>query len=307
MGNRSRKELVAQRAERQWGRVTWEQLRELGVPKRTISLWCEQGYLHRRIPRVYAVGHPGSSPEASLAEALLYAGPGAMLSHVTAAWWLGLHPDQPTRIHVSTPRQCKCQPGIMVHQRRRLPRQWHKRMPITSVPQLLLDLAASEPLRVVRLALARADYRGRLDVSAVNEILGAGRPGSAALRGALQEHQPKLARTKSDLEIMFMEICERAGLVLPEINVQIAGWEVDAFFRDQRIAVELDGYGNHRSPAQIRRDRRKDMALRRARCLPVRYSDDQLENHAGEIIADLHRLGAGTGKASYRNAIPSPR
>src|SRR5437016_4786346 len=99
------KAAVARVASRSWGRISWSQLLAVGVPDSTISEWVRDGYLHRRLPRVYAVGHPARSTESDLAEALLYAGPGAMLSHGTAAWWLGLLDNQPSQIHISTPRQ----------------------------------------------------------------------------------------------------------------------------------------------------------------------------------------------------------
>lgn len=176
-----------------------------------------------------------------------------------------------------------------MHARRQTIRVWHRKLPVTTPPQTLLDLAAHAPLRTVRRALAKADYAGRLNVPAIQSQLGAGRPGSATLRVALTEHLPRLARTKSDSEILFLEICESAGLPLPETNVYVAGWEVDALFRQQRIAVEIDGYGNHRSPAQVRRDRRKDHALRTHGLTPIRYSDEQLV-HPQDVIAELRRL-----------------
>src|SRR5205807_1034807 len=146
-----------------------------------------------------------------------------------------------------------------------------------------------------------ADYRDLLDLGAVEAALGRGRPGSARLREALAEHLPRLARTKSGLEIAFLELCESAGIPLPEVNVWVAGWEVDALFRDQRIAVELDGYGNHRSPAQVKRDRRKELDLRKAGLLPVRYSPEQVYDQPQEVIADVKRLLAseprGAGSA----------
>ncbi|HEY2650721.1 MAG TPA: hypothetical protein VGI50_02290, partial [Solirubrobacteraceae bacterium] len=266
---------------------------DLGVDDKVISDWKRQGYLRRELPRVYAVGHRAASYEADLASALLYAGPGAALSHATAAHWLGLLDKQPCAIHVSTPRRCRSLPGIVVHGRRDEDRFWHQRLPLTPLPQILLDLAAAESRRRLRMALANADYRNLLDVGAVEQALGRGKPGTARLREALAEHQPQLARTKSGLEVAFLELCESAGIPLPETNVRVAGWEVDALFRAQRIAVELDGHRNHRSPAQIRRDRRKELALRRASLQPVRYSDEQLKNQPSEVIADVLRLLAG--------------
>ena len=292
MPNRSAKVRLTAVADRQWGRVTWAQILGLGVDRWTINHWKRQGYIHEDLPRVYAVGHRAPSYEADLAAALLYAGPGAALSHATAAHWLGLFEKPPRVIHVSTPRRCRSQRGIVVHARRNGERTWHRRLPTTTLPQLLLDLAATESLRQLRKALANADYRKLLDVRAVEAVLGRGRPGSARLREAIAEHQPRLARTKSDLEVAFLELCERAGIPLPDVNKRVAGWEVDALFRDERIAVELDGIGNHRTPAQIQRDRRKELALRAAGFLPVRYSDEQLYNHSRDVIADVIRLRA---------------
>jgi hypothetical protein len=270
--------------------VSAAQIAALGVDSKVTRDWRRQGYIHLVLPRVYGVGHRAPSYDADLAAALLYAGPGAALSHATAAHWLGLLDERPRAIHVSTPRRCRSQPGVVVHAERALERVWHRGFPITTTPQILLDLAATEPLRRLRKALADADYRNLLNLGAVERVLGRGRPGSARLREALAEHQPRLARTRSGLEVDFLALCESAGIPLPDVNVRVAGWEVDALFRQQRVAVELDGYGNHRSAAQIRRDRRKEMALRGAGLRPVRYSDDQLTNHREDVIADVLRL-----------------
>lgn len=271
--------------------MSWAQIKGLGVDDKVVADWKRQGYLHRILPRVYAVGHRARSYEADLAAALLYAGPGAALSHATAAHWLGLLDKPPRKIHISTPRRCRSQPGIVVHREREVSRVWHRRLPVTPVPQILLDLAATEPRRRLRMALANADYHDLLELGAIEAALGRGRHGSAQLREALAQHQPRLARTKSGLEVAFLELCEFAGIPLPETNEWVAGWEVDALFRTQHIAVELDGYGNHRSPAQIKRDRRKDLALRAAGFQPIRYSDEQLEQRT-DVIADLRRMGA---------------
>jgi very-short-patch-repair endonuclease len=290
MRNQRRKVLLARVAGRQRGRVTWAQMRTLGIDRATIARWVDDGYLHAELPRVYAVGHAARSREGSLAAALLYAGPGAMLSHATAAWWLGLLDEPPGLNHVSTSHDVRNQRSIRVHARRTCERVWHKGLPTTTLPQTLLDLAATAPLRTVRRALAKADYTGILQARAVEAMLGPGRPGSAKLRTALKEHLPRLARTKSQNEILFLDICRAAGLPMPETNVYVAGWEVDALWREQRVAVEIDGYGNHRSPAQVRRDRLKDFALRSHGLTPIRYSDEQLSDRSDQVVAELASL-----------------
>src|SRR6202045_2481733 len=107
MVTRFAKEAVARVAGRQFGRISWIQLRALGVDNRTINRWLATGYLFRVLPGVYAVGHRAKTTEADLFAAVLYAGPGAMLSHATAAWWVGLVKSRPYMIHVSTPRRCR--------------------------------------------------------------------------------------------------------------------------------------------------------------------------------------------------------
>src|SRR5271166_6197777 len=115
MGRQFSKVQLSRVASRQEGRVSWAQIKALGVDNKAVTAWLRQGYLHRRLPGVFAVGHSAGDIKADLAAALLYAGPGAMLSHATAAWWLGLLDRAPHLIHVSTPRQCSSQPGVKVH------------------------------------------------------------------------------------------------------------------------------------------------------------------------------------------------
>src|SRR5436305_9788750 len=131
-------------AARQWGRMHWLQLRDCGVGKATVSRWVADGYLTLVHPCVYAVGHLAPSYEADLFAAVLCAGPGAMLSHIVAAWWWRLTDRRPTIIDVSAPRRCESRQRVRVHSRRTLRRVLHNRMPATTVAQTLLDVAATE-------------------------------------------------------------------------------------------------------------------------------------------------------------------
>ena len=299
--NQNAKVRLSRLAARQWGRVSRSQVRDLGIGKATITAWIDDGYLHRIHPAVYAVGHSAPSIEGDLAAALLYAGPGAMLSHNTAAWWFSLIDTEPKTIHVSTPRRCKPRPGIRVHERRKdLERAWHKRLPTTTPSQTLLDYAALATKDQLRHALANADYRRLLDPKALNELLGQGRPGSAKLRAALDEHQPKLAVARSKLERDFVSLCESYDIPLPEVNVRVHGWLVDAFWPEHGLVVELDGYDNHSSPAQIRRDRRKELELRRAGLAISRYAYDQVTAETGAVASDvLNQLALLASRGSH--------
>jgi hypothetical protein len=288
MRDLSAKVRVAGLAERQSGRVSAAQLVALGVDKQAVSRWAAAGYLHVVLPRVYAVGHRAPSLEADLTAAVLYAGPGAMLSHATALWWRGLLDRRPWPIEVSTPRRCRSLSGVDVHGRRDCRREWHKRLPMTTIEQALLDFAARASLERVRYVLANADYAKLLDIPALQVIAGSGRAGSTKLRDAMKRHEPRLARTRSPLERLFLPLCEKYGVPLPDdVNVPVAGVLVDAVWWQPRLVVELDGRDNHSSWAQIQRDRSNELCLRGAGFDVLRYGTVQLEDEAELVARDV--------------------
>jgi hypothetical protein len=261
----------------------------LGVSGRTIGRWRNTGYLHPELPRVYAVGHPGRSTESDLTAALLYAGPGAMLAAGTALWWLELLKYPPPRIFVATPRRVRNLKNVVVQRERDLPRIWRNGLPTTTPSQALLDFAATGKPDLLRLALANADYQGLLDVNAVTQLTGRGIAGSAALTEALQMHLPELARTRSELEQAFIAFCQSYGLPIPLVNVYVEGHLVDAYWPEQKVIVELDGYQGHRSEAQLHSDHQRDLKLRAAGFIVLRYSWRQLQRAPAEVAADLAR------------------
>jgi Protein of unknown function (DUF559) len=279
--------------------VSWAQLVALGVDDSAISRWAASGYLHQELPRVYSVGHRAPSVEADLTSAVLYAGPGAMLSHATALWWRGLLDHQPWPIEVSTPRRCRSLRGVKVHGRRACERVWHKRLPTTSLEQALLDFAAVALLDRVRYALANADYRKVLDLDGLRAIAGAGRAGSGKLRTALERHEPKLAHSRSPLERLFLPLCETYGVRLPDdVNVCVAGILVDAVWWKERLLVELDGKGNHSSWAQIQRDRSNELTLGAAGFDVLRYGTVQLEEQPALVAGDVTRRLSSTAQSA---------
>lgn len=157
MDTQSRKEgAVAVVAGRQRGRITRAQLNRIRVTNDAVRRWTENGYLTRVLPKVYAVGHAAPSREANLWAAVLYAGPGAMLCHATNSHWRGLIDYAPRSIQVSSPRDVRSLPGIKVYGRRTgLVRELHKGIPVTTIPVMMVDLAATSSSRVVQRALGQ--------------------------------------------------------------------------------------------------------------------------------------------------------
>jgi hypothetical protein len=276
-------------AERQWGVVTRGQLEASGLPPAGIRRWIERRRLHRIYPGVYALGHRVLRVEGRLAAALLYAGPGAMLSHATAAWWLQLLPDQAGHIHVSAPGDSRSLPDVRVHHPRRLARVWRAGLPVTSPARTLLDIAGVVPFYRLRKALAEAEYLRVVTLDEVEQVLGRGRPGSAALRKALEQHRPQLARTRSVLEERFLALCETHSLPLPDVNLEIAGLTVDAVWEERMVVAELDGLASHATPARMEADRRRDLTLRRAGYTVLRYTWQQIAEQPEAVAVDLLR------------------
>jgi very-short-patch-repair endonuclease len=97
--------------------------------------------------------------------------------------------------------------------------------------------------------------------------------------------------TRSELEDAFLVLVRRYDLPVPEINVHVAGYRVDALYPDHRLVVELDGWGSHKSQHAFNRDRRQDVDILAATGMPtvrLRY-DDTLNQHA-ETAKRLRQL-----------------
>jgi hypothetical protein len=177
---------------------------------------------------------------------------------------------------------------VSFHCGRDLEREFVKGVPCTTVTQTLLDLAATEPIKLVRRALAQLDYERSLNPGQIRAAAGRGRPGSAVLITALDSYIPQLARTKSDLEDDFLMLCVEHQIPLPEVNVHVHDEEVDCYWPQIDFVVELDGGGNHGTHPQRERDQRRDLKLRALGVDVVRYTLDQVTHHGREVAADAH-------------------
>jgi very-short-patch-repair endonuclease len=291
MRYRTHKEQVADLAGGQCGRVTVAQLNLLGLDRSRVARWIHSGYLQPILPRVYAVGHAAPSSEADLWAAVLYAGPGAMLSHGTAARWLGLIDYAPRSIHVSTAREKRSLHRIQVHARRRdLERHFHKGIPVTAIQVTMLDLAATSGPRVLNRALGQLDFQKLLDVDALLGACGHGRVGAAALRVAIDAYDPRHKYANGRLEEDFLDLCKLRGLPLPVLNTYVHNIKVDACWPQQGLVVELDSELSHSSPGQRRRDRRNDLTLRSDGLTALRYDWDLVHELPSDVYRDVVRM-----------------
>ncbi|CAN5693670.1 hypothetical protein BH24ACT25_BH24ACT25_13160 [soil metagenome] len=136
-------------------------------------------------------------------------------------------------------------------------------------------------------ALAEAEYRRLITLDAIEREARRGVPGSAALRSALVRHRPQLALTRSVLEERFLALCEAERLPLPEVNATVCGLMVDALWKEPDVVVELDGHAAHATSTAIERDRRRELRLRAAGYLVLRYTWQQITEQPELVAADL--------------------
>lgn len=98
----------------------------------------------------------------------------------------------------------------------------------------------------------------------------------AEVLGLRTELAPRAEPTRSDLEDLFLEFCERYGLPAPEVNRLVGELEVDFTWPDLKVAVETDSYTFHRGAQAYENDHERDLDLRAAGYDVVRLTWRQL-------------------------------
>jgi hypothetical protein len=259
------------------------------------------GRLHRLYRGVYAVGHRAVSYKGELLAAVYASGKGAVLSHYDAAWLWRLWRGTGHVHHVTVPtRGRQAQGRIKLHQVRSL----HPDdvavvdgIPVTSVERTLLDMAQFLPLNRLRRLFEEAERLRIFDLRRMEAVCARsnGRRGSGKARAAMREARPDPAKTRSDLEIQFLEFCRAHGIREPAMNLWIEGQEVDAVWLEEKVAVELDSYEFHRTRSAFERDRIRWEELQVAEWKPLRVTDRRMETAPLELRDHLLSLLAGSG------------
>ena len=301
---------LAALARRQHGVVSRGQLLALGLGATGIAERVRTGRLHRIHRGVYAVGPARLRTEGYWLAAVLACGPGAVLSHRSAASLWELRPSAAAATDVTVPTQSgrAKRRRIRVHRSSRLAREEtvvRDAIPVTTVARTLLDLADVLPTQAVKRAIDEAEYRGHFDLTSLRAVVenNPGRRGAGVLALAREPAQ----RTRSELEDDFLAFCRRQRLPRPEVGPSIAGYEVDFAWPEARLIVETDGNAAHRTRRAFEDDRTRDRRTLRAGYRTIRLTDRALTEEGHAIAHDLHELIAQAGTSSARSAARRPR
>lgn len=231
--------------------------------------------------------------------AVLASGPEAVLSHWSAAALWVIRPNSRTIIDVTDPIKSRSWDGIRRHHKG-LPSDEvtvKDGIPVTTVPRTIFDLAATEPLDVVKALLREAEFRELYDRLSLWDLVERypGRRGIRKVKVVLEALKDEpVDERKSRLEERFDPFLHRHDLPRPRFNDWIlvgeGRFQVDCLWPAQRQIVELDGWEGHKTRTAFREDRARDRRLRVAGYGVTRLTWNQLDDEPEAVASDLRVL-----------------
>jgi very-short-patch-repair endonuclease len=268
--------------------VTHAQLLEFGLTRHAIAHRVRIGKLRRLWRGIYAVGEREPSREGWWMAAVLAAGPGAALSHESAAQLWGIRRWTRGPIHVSVPLTAfRTRAGIHIHRRAALAPVRHKGIPVAGVVDAIVDIAPAVSVDELETVIGEADIRRLTDPEKLRRALDGipSRPGVAKVRRTLDRRT--YVMTHTHLERRFLPLVRRAGLPPPQSQRHIGRARVDFVWPELELVIETDGLTYHRTAAQQAEDLRRDHTHAAEGRTPLRFSHGQIRYEAGHVLEVL--------------------
>ena len=303
---------LAEMVRLQHGVLTVAQAQAAGISRDMLRSRARTGHWQRLHDGVYATfsGEPGRA--AILQAAVLRAGPGAMLSHQTAAELTGLADERSSLVHLTVPGDRRVRPvsGLVIHYSVRADQIRHPAQspPRTRVEHTVLDLtdahltfdgaygwvtrALGRRLTTAELLRGAMAQRGRLRWRAqLAEVLGA-----------------DWAGVHSGLEYRYARDVERPhGLPRSVRQARVRRGSRneyrDVLYEAFKVAVELDGRIAH--PGDTRwRDIYRDNAAAGSGIITLRYGWLDVTQRPCTVAAQVAQTLALRGCAGFRPCGP---
>lgn len=180
-------------------------------------------------------------------------------------------------------------------------------LPVTSATRTIVDLARSQPIDRLALAIDSAT-RDRLTTEdflhrRLVALRGRGRAGTSTLLDAIRGIEVGRGG-HSWLERRFLELCSRSGAPLPATQ-HVVGRRaqqlirVDCRFPDSPVVVELLGYAFHRTTAQMSNDAERMNRMILDGLVPLQFTYLQVVEDPVGVITLLREALFGE--------VPEPR
>jgi len=268
------------------------------------------GPWQRLLPGVYLTTSGVATSRQLEVGALLYAGPGSLLTGMAALRAYRIQGrdsrPEPCVVDVLVPhrRQCASHSYVVVHRTRRMPTSYGCDGALRLAPEARAVADAARSLRdlaEVRAVVAGAvqQRRCRIEDLAVELREGPIR-GSAQLRKVLQE---VIEGIRSPAEADLRSLIINSGLPRPLFNpdLYLGGQFLarpDAWWPDAAVAVEVDSRRWHLGPAEFEATMRRHARMGAAGIVVLHFSPHQLRAEPERVLRDI----AGALRAGRRLA-----
>jgi hypothetical protein len=303
MPRTSSPDALADLLEQQSSVVSRTQLLALGMKDNVMQYRIRRGGPWQTLlPGVYlAVSGVPSFSQKEMA-ALLYAGPGSLITGPTALMHHSIRSGSAVEvIDVLVPvgRQRVSAGFARLHRTARMPVRTSSAGPLrlTLVPRAVADTARQlTELRDVRAVVADAVQLGRCTVSQLAEELRTGPVrGSAAFRSVLAEVADGI---RSTAEGDLRDVIRTARLPMPLFNPSLYDGDLflgkpDGWWADAGVAAEVDSRAWHLSPEDWDRTRRRHDLMAAAGIIVLHFSPRELRREPAKVAemikGALHR------------------
>jgi len=184
-------------------------------------------------------------------------------------------------------------------------------VPVVTAARAVVDVGRTAPLRdavVAADAFLRRDTAGPAELARVAASC-AGWPGALALPAVLAAAD---GRAETPLESLTRLAYAEQGLPAPETQLEVLAPDgsfvglVDFLWRDRRVVGEADGMGKYDWPGALRKEKRREEALRRCGLEVVRNDWDDVWRPAGRRELG-QRVRAGFAYSSTRPVVKGVR
>jgi very-short-patch-repair endonuclease len=283
------------------GAIATEELLRAGLTPDAIRARVKRGRLAWQFRGVYIVGDPEMLPLAKQSAALLSLGPTAVLSHRSAAAVWGLAEADPQVIDATIVGNRRSREGVRLHRVRALDARditTRENLRITTPARAMIDFAAQASTSELSDAFGEARAKRLLTdakLSAALKRAPQNHPGAAVVRAMLREGG---TYDRSKAERLMRSLCRRAELPQPVTNTMLHGHLVDFLWPDQRLIVEVDGYGTHGNRQAFESDRRRDQIHIAAGYVVVRITWSQLQDEPVAVAVRIAQALARRAKAA---------
>jgi very-short-patch-repair endonuclease len=272
----------------------------LGLTPKMRQTRVRAGRLVRVEPGVLRIAGTPVTYEATLMAAVLAAGPGAVVSHRSAAVLWQLDGFRPGRPEITIPRGAWYRPAdAIVHESTDLDRAVHRRrggLPITSPSRTLLDVALRSSdarlLTAMESARRRSLTSWRELVATLQAHARRGRPGVARMRRVIVTNIDRDEVTDSAFESLVLSLLRENGLPDPVLHHRVLRHDghlvavVDLAYPGLMLAVELDG-SVHLQRDVWERDRPRQNQLELLGWTVLRFSWRTLVEHPEVIVREI--------------------